>query len=134
MMALTVGIIFAQLAVMASPSMRGQLLAPLLHLNNLSESSLHSLESTSNPHRTPLRPRLTEFVNVDSQITDALDEARIHQAKQREICHLATEILGLNTHLRNIITSLVEGRNRLQDMIEEGETILHTSEEASKSG
>ena len=114
--------------------MQGLLLTPLVHLDNLSESLLRSLESTSNSHRALLpRPLLAEFVYCDSQVTAALDEARIHQAKQREICDLAAETLALNSRLRDATTSLVQGRNRLQDMIEEAEAILQASEEASKS-
>ena len=116
------------------PPMQGHLLAPLVDLNSISESLLRSIETSSSSHRTHLRPPLTEHVDCDFRIATTLDEARVHQAKQREICNLATEVLGLNTHLREIITVLVQGRNTLQDMIEEGEAILHASTDtASKS-
>jgi mediator of RNA polymerase II transcription subunit 4 len=114
-------------------SMQGLLLAPLVRLNSLSESLLRSTASTSSSHNTLLKPLLTEYLDCDSQITVALDEARIHQAKQREIYNLTTETLGLNAHLREIITALVQGRNKLQDLIEEGDAVLQASTEASKS-
>ena len=115
------------------PSMQGLLLAPLVNLNSLSESLLRSVASSSSSRRALLRPLLAEYLDCDSQITAALDEARIHQAKQREIYNLITETLGLNAHLRDIVTALVQGRNKLQNLIEEGDAVLQASTEASKS-
>jgi len=115
------------------PSMQGLLLAPLVRLNSLSESLLRSTASTSSSHSTLLKPLLAEYLDCDSQITAALDEARIHQAKQREIHNLTTETLGLNAHLREIITALVQGRNKLQNLIEEGDAVLQASTEASNN-
>jgi len=61
-----------------------------------------------------------------------LQEARVHQSKQREIDELTAEVLELDSHLREIITFLADGKDMLAEIIAQGDERLQAIELASK--
>ena len=110
------------------------LLDPVDQLEALSQNLLRSLapppSSTSKP---PLAPPISSFLECDIKLADAVQEARIHQAKQREIDELTAEVLQLDSHLREIVTFLADGKDALAEIIAQGDERLHAIDLASKS-
>lgn len=120
------------MAALPALSMQEALMQPVDRLNSLSDLLFRSLGPSTSTHKAPSPPALAEFVRCDAELAAALHEARIHQAKQREIDKLTQEILGLEGQLREVILSLSRGRQTLEDMISDGEDVLDRIELASK--
>lgn len=117
---------------MSTSSMRDALLDPLLRINNFSETLLKSLGPVSSAYKLPPPPPLSELIECDYQLATALQEARVHQGKQKEIEELTAEILELDAQLREVITALSRGKEALENILTEGEEVLAAAEQASK--
>lgn len=116
-----------------SESMRSVLTAPLIHLTSLSQTLISSLSPPTSSFKPPTAPPISEFLACDKEMAKALQQARIHQAKQRRVDELIKEVLELDGRLRDIVGVLLEGKEELAGIIEEGEERLEGIEKASKS-
>ncbi|KAI5124208.1 hypothetical protein M0805_005058 [Coniferiporia weirii] len=99
--------------------MTDALLAPLDVLQRLS----HTLFLSLSPAQTkpPPPPPIEAFIEADTALAAALQQARIHQVNQRRIDSLTAEVLGLEARLREVRTELEKGRRELEEIIEEGD-------------
>lgn len=116
-------------AAIPKPSMSDQLLQPIEEFRRLSQTLFLSLSSDQNARRVP-PPSVSLFIECDAQIARALDIARTHQIKQREIETLKREILGLDTQWRHICSELEAGKQELETMIKEGDERIESIEKA----
>ncbi|KIY43081.1 hypothetical protein FISHEDRAFT_54188 [Fistulina hepatica ATCC 64428] len=111
--------------------MSSMLLDPLLELESLAHSLFLSL---SPPQRKPPpAPPLSAFLDIDRTLTEALDIAHKHQARQRTIEALQQEILELDSRWREICTQLMEDKQTLEEMVSEGDERVKATEDAKKA-
>ncbi|PFH51940.1 hypothetical protein AMATHDRAFT_141384 [Amanita thiersii Skay4041] len=107
------------------------LLAPLNDLQSLS----HTLFSSLSPSQTkpPPPPPLSSFTACDQALSDAVNLAYKHQARQRKIDELENEILRLEVQWREMCEELETGKRELEEMIAEGEERIKAIEQARKA-
>ena len=110
--------------------MTSALLTPLNQLQGLA----HTLFLSLSPPQTkpPLSPPLSAFLECDQALASAINLAHIHQIKQRKIDALEAEILALDCQWREICKDLSQGKAKLEELIEEGETRIKAIEQAKK--
>lgn len=113
-------------------SMQEALMRPVVRFSALSESIFRALGPAPSAQKTSNSPPLSELVQCDSELAAALHLARIHQGKQREIDKLMLEILVLDAQLRDVIVALSQGKEALENMITEGDTVLERANLAAK--
>lgn len=113
-------------------SMQEALMRPVVRFGVLSELIFRALGPAPSVHKTSNSPPLSELVQCDSELATALHLARIHQGKQREIDKLMLEILALDTQLRNVILALSQGKEALENMMTEGDTVLEKANLAAE--
>ena len=111
------------------PSMSNQLLKPIEEFQRLSQTLFLSLSGDLAARRVP-PPSVSSFIECDAQISRALDIARTHQIKQREIEALKQDILDLDTQWRHICSELEAGKQELETMIKEGDERIESIEKA----
>ncbi|KLO11611.1 hypothetical protein SCHPADRAFT_830838 [Schizopora paradoxa] len=110
--------------------MSAQILEPLDTLGSLSHQLFLAL---SPPHtKPPPPPPLESFLTVDAHLAVTLQKARIHQRNQRKIEALKTEILALETNLRDVWLEMEKGKRELEEIIEEGETRIRAMDKAKE--
>ncbi|KAG9118655.1 hypothetical protein FRC07_006726 [Ceratobasidium sp. 392] len=103
---------------------------PLDKFENLAHQLFSSLSQTG--LRGPPPPNIDAFLETDAALAKALATAREHQKNQKLIESLSEEILGLDSKLRDVWTSLDEAHKELGVIVEEGEVRLKEIEAASK--
>ncbi len=110
--------------------MSAQILEPLDTLGALSHQLFLSL---SPPHtKPPPPPPLEAFLAADVQLSNTLQKARVHQRNQRRIEALKTDILALETNLRDVWREMEKGKRELEEIIEEGDTRIKAMEKAKE--
>ncbi|KAF7309580.1 Mediator of RNA polymerase II transcription subunit 4 [Mycena indigotica] len=114
-----------------SDSMVESLLRPLSELQTLS----HTLFMSLSPPQTkpPPPPSLAAFIACDEALASAVNLAYTHQIKQRKIEVLKEEILELDGRWREICTQLNVGKYELEQVIEEGQELTQSIEQAKKA-
>ncbi|KAF8324321.1 vitamin-D-receptor interacting mediator subunit 4-domain-containing protein [Cantharellus anzutake] len=117
----------------ACQSMREVLMRPLNRIDTLSQALLRSLApSQSSVAKPPAAPPISAFIETDQALASAVNMAKVHQEKQREIDALTQEILELERDLRDKIRFLVNGRNALGEILRESEESLEAIDQAAK--
>ncbi|KAF8606005.1 hypothetical protein BDV93DRAFT_34037 [Ceratobasidium sp. AG-I] len=104
--------------------------APLDHFEQLAQQLFSSLSQSG--LRAPPLPNIDTFLETDAALAKALATARSHQQNQKLIEELSAEILGLDSKLRDVWTSLDEAHKELGAIVEEGEVRLKEIDSASK--
>ncbi|KAH6916020.1 vitamin-D-receptor interacting mediator subunit 4-domain-containing protein [Coprinopsis sp. MPI-PUGE-AT-0042] len=95
------------------------LLKPLNDLQTLSHMLFLSLSPPQN--RPPPAPPLSAFLECDKALAEAVNLAHVHQVKQRKIESLEAELLDLEAQWREICQELATGKQKLEEIIEEGD-------------
>ncbi|KAG8748389.1 hypothetical protein FRC10_005936 [Ceratobasidium sp. 414] len=103
---------------------------PLDRFENINYQLFSSLSLTG--LRAPPPPNIDAYLEIDAALAQALATAREHQKNQKMIESLSEEILGLDSKLRDVWTSLDEAHKELGVIVEEGEVRLKEIEAASK--
>ncbi|KAG8692963.1 hypothetical protein FRC09_010838 [Ceratobasidium sp. 395] len=103
---------------------------PLDKFETISHQLFSSLSQTI--PRGPPPPSIDAFLETDATLARAMAIAREHQKNQKMIESLSEEILGLDSKLRSVWTSLDEAHKELGVIVEEGEVRLKEIEAASK--
>jgi len=111
-------------------SMTSILLAPLDQLQSISHTFFLSLSPIQS--KPPPPPPLSSFLACDEVLSSAINLARKHQVKQRQIDALEKDILELEAQWREIVSGLENGRKELEEVIEEGEERIKAIEQAKK--
>ncbi|THH10749.1 hypothetical protein EW145_g1117 [Phellinidium pouzarii] len=111
--------------------MTGTLLAPLDALQKLSLTLFLSLSPAQT--RPPPSPPLEAFIEVDVALAAALQQVRVHQLNQLRIEALTSEVLGLETRLREVRAELEKGKQELEEIIEDGDVRVNAIAEAKKA-
>ena len=104
--------------------------APLDHFEQLAQQLFSSLSQSG--LRAPPPPSIDTFLETDAALAKALATARSHQQNQKLIEELSAEILGLDSKLRGVWTSLDEAHKELGAIVEEGEVRLKEIDSSSK--
>ena len=113
--------------------MREVLNVPLAELDALSQSLLRSLApAASSLTKPPPPPTIAAFLSADAKLAAAVQQARIHQAKQRRIEELTEEVLELDGRLRDVIAFLAKGKEELAEILREGKERIEGMERAEK--
>lgn len=113
---------------MADPSMSEMLLDPLLRMQGLAYNLFLSLSPPST--RPPPPPATSLFIECDMALAAAVQQARVHQFKQRRIEELKAEVLDLDTRLMELWGELEQGKRDLEAIIAEGDERLEAIERA----
>ncbi|KAG8893850.1 hypothetical protein FRC01_013319, partial [Tulasnella sp. 417] len=109
--------------------MREILSVPLAQFETLTNQLFVSLStvtpagasySLSNPLTAPA-PDVESFAQCEAALAEALNQARLHQIKQRRIEHLKEEIVSLDWRLNDICEQLKRDKGELEDIIREAE-------------
>jgi len=104
---------------------------PLTDLQSLSQSLFQSLSAQLKPPPPP--PPISSFLACDAALANAIQLARIHQNKQRQIESLKSQVLELEESWREVCMELESGKRELEGMVEEGEVRCQAIEEAKRS-
>ncbi|CAG7848706.1 SubName: Full=Uncharacterized protein {ECO:0000313/EMBL:CCA69071.1} [Serendipita indica DSM 11827] len=108
-------------------SMRNMLERPISQLEALAHGLFTSLASGNTPE-----PPIAELAACDANLAEALQLARIHLLKQKQIEQLMDEIHELDRQLVDIVETLATGQRDLQAIIEEGEERIASADKAEK--
>jgi hypothetical protein len=103
---------------------------PLDRFEQLAYQLFSSLSQTG--LRATPAPSIDAFLETDAVLAKALATARSHQQNQKIIESLSAEILGLDTKLRDVWTSLDDAHKELGAIVEEGKVRLKEIDSASK--
>lgn len=112
------------------PSMMTILLDPLEDLHKLSQALFLSLGPPQS--KPPAFPPLSQFLDCDATLSSAVQLAHAHQAKQRRIEVLQTEILELDANWRQICIELDRGKRELEAVIKHGDARVTAMEKAKQ--
>ncbi|EJD07387.1 uncharacterized protein FOMMEDRAFT_100587 [Fomitiporia mediterranea MF3/22] len=107
------------------------ILAPLEKLQKLSNTLFLALGPAQS--KPPPPPPIEAFIEMDAELAAALQQARVHQLKQRRIEALSAEVLDLEGRLREISTELEQGKQELEEMIEEGDERVKAIQKAKEA-
>ncbi|KAF8507947.1 vitamin-D-receptor interacting mediator subunit 4-domain-containing protein [Hysterangium stoloniferum] len=108
--------------------MSEMLLNPLNRMQTLSHSLFSSLSLP--PTRQTPPPPTSLFIDCDNALAKAVEQARIHQIKQRKIEALKAEVLQLDNQLMELWNDLEQGKQELEAIIDEGNERLEAIERA----
>ncbi|KAL5531503.1 hypothetical protein ACEPAG_4380 [Sanghuangporus baumii] len=111
--------------------MSDALLGPLDKLQKLSQTLFLALSPPST--KPPPPPPIEAFIEADAELATILQQARIHQCKQRRIESLTAEMLDLEGRLREMAAELERGKRELEEMIEEGDERVRAIEKAKEA-
>ncbi|OCB85471.1 hypothetical protein A7U60_g7480 [Sanghuangporus baumii] len=106
-------------------------LGPLDKLQKLSQTLFLALSPSST--KPPPPPPIEAFIEADAELAAVLQQARIHQYKQRRIESLSAEVLNLEGRLREMAAELERGKRELEEMIEEGDECVMAIEKAKQA-
>ncbi|TFL03686.1 vitamin-D-receptor interacting mediator subunit 4-domain-containing protein [Pterulicium gracile] len=107
------------------------LLDPLEDLHKLSQALFLSLGPPQS--KPPAFPPLSQFLDCDATLSSAVQLAHAHQAKQRRIEVLQTEILELDANWRQICIELDRGKRELEAVIKHGDARVTAMEKAKQA-
>jgi mediator of RNA polymerase II transcription subunit 4 len=85
-------------------------------------------------NRPPPAPPLSAFLECDKALAEAVNLAHVHQVKQRRIESLEAELLDLEARWREICQELATGKQKLEEIIEEGDERIkniHTAKQGA---
>ncbi|KAG9045388.1 hypothetical protein FS837_006379 [Tulasnella sp. UAMH 9824] len=120
-------------------SMREILSIPLAQFETLTNQLFVSL-STVTPtaasyafSNSLTAPDVESFVQCEAALAEALNQARLHQIKQRRIEQLKEEIVSLDWRLNGICEQLKRDKSGLEDIIREAEVRVKAIDRTEKA-
>lgn len=78
-------------------------------------------------------PDVESFVHCEAALAEALNQARLHQIKQRRIEQLKEDIVALDWRLNDICQKLKEDKSELEEIIREAEVRVKAIDRTEKA-